>query len=64
MEQIKILIPTHVNPDTKSVNTLFFENICKFIKENIKQDEFEKKLEGNMPKIIYERTIAPTKKLG
>lgn len=53
-----------MNPDTKSVNTLFFENICKFIKENIKQDEFEKKLEGNMPKIIYERTIAPTKKLG
>lgn len=33
MEQIKILIPTHVNPDTKSVNTLFFENILPVLQK-------------------------------
>jgi len=39
-----------------------FENVCKFIKENITQDEYGKKLEGNMPKTIYSHTIHPTKK--
>lgn len=39
-----------------------FENVCKFIKENIIHDEYEKKLEGNMPKTIYTYTISPTKK--
>ena len=44
-------------------NTLnTFENICKFIKENLTNDEFDKKLEGEMPKTIYTHTIHPTKK--
>ena len=44
-------------------NTLnTFENICKFIRENLTNDEFEKKLEGEMPKIIYSHTTHPTKK--
>ena len=39
-----------------------FENVCKFIKTNITNDEYEKKLEGNIPKTIYKHTILPTKK--
>jgi len=39
-----------------------FENVCKFIKENIIHDEYAKKLEGNMPKTIYKHTIPSTKK--
>ena len=39
-----------------------FENICKFIKEKIINDEYENKLEGNIPKTIYSHTIHPTKK--
>ena len=44
-------------------NTLnTFENICKFIKENLTNDEFEKKLEGEIPKTIYSNTTKSTKK--
>ncbi len=34
MESIRILIPTHVTPDTKSVTTLFFENLLPIIKQH------------------------------
>ena len=52
---------SHSLEDVKfTLNT--FENVCKFIKENITHDEYEKKLEGNLPKTIYKRTILPTKK--
>ena len=35
MESIKILIPTHVTPDTKSVVTLFFENLLPILEQYV-----------------------------
>ena len=36
METIKILIPSHVTPDTKSVISLFFENVLPVLKQHVK----------------------------
>lgn len=49
-----------LNDIQKTLNA--FENICKFINENLTDDQFEKKLEGEMPKIIYSHTTKSTKK--
>ena len=35
MESIKILIPTHVTPDTKSIVTLFFENLLPILEQYV-----------------------------
>ena len=35
LRQIKILIPTHVTPDTKSIVTLFFENLLPVLKQHV-----------------------------
>jgi hypothetical protein len=35
MESIKILIPTPVTPDTKSITTIFFENILPVLKQHV-----------------------------
>jgi|APSaa5957512535_1039671.scaffolds.fasta_scaffold04101_3 hypothetical protein len=35
MRSIRILIPTHVSPDTKSVITLFFENLLPVMKQHV-----------------------------
>lgn len=35
MQLIKILIPTHVTPETKSLTTLFFENLLPILKQHV-----------------------------
>ena len=34
MQSIRILVPTHVIPETKSVITLFFENLLPVLKQH------------------------------
>ncbi len=36
MQSIRILIPTHITPETTSVNTLFFENLLPLLKQHVK----------------------------
>ena len=44
-------------------NTLnSFEDVCKFISVNVLNDQYEKFLEGTMPKTIWTMKIPPTKK--
>lgn len=38
MQSIRILIPTHVTPETKSVTTLFFENLLPHLKQHVNVD--------------------------
>ena len=38
------------------------DNACKKINEKVSNDDYEKFLEGKMPKIIWNMSIAPTKK--
>jgi hypothetical protein len=46
-------------------NTLIaLDDICKNISEKISNDDYEKHLEGNMPKTIWTMTMQPVKKLG
>ncbi len=35
MQSIRILIPTHITPETTSVNTLFFENLLPVMKQHV-----------------------------
>ncbi len=39
-----------------------FENTCKFIQENIVNENYNDFLEGNLPQTIYSHIIPPTKK--
>ena len=39
-----------------------FENVCKIINKNITNDNYEKHLEGKLPKSIWTLKILPTKK--
>lgn len=51
---------SHSSKDIESTLDAF-SNVCKFI-QKIPNEEYEKYLEGNLPKTIYTHSIKPTKK--
>lgn len=53
---------SHSEDDIQNTLTKL-EEICKFIKEKIPDENFEKFLEGKLPKTIWTMDIKPTKKL-
>ena len=52
---------SHTQDDINSTLNSF-EDVCKFISINVTNDEYEKFLEGVMPKTIWTMKIPPTKK--
>ena len=53
---------SHSNEDIDRTLTIF-EKICKEIKQKISSEEYEKYLEGKMPKTVWTMKIKPTKKI-
>ena len=53
---------SHSNEDIDRTLTTF-EKICKEIKQKISNEEYEKYLEGEMPKTVWTMKIKPTKKI-
>ena len=52
---------SHTKEDIE--NTLnSFDDVCQFISTNVLNDEYEKFLEGTIPKTIWTMKIPPTKK--
>ncbi len=52
---------SHTMEDIDKVFTAL-EDVCLYLKQKIHDDNFEKLLEGNLPKKIWEMKIKPTKK--
>ena len=53
---------SHSNEDIDRTLTTF-EKICKEIKQKISNEEYEKYLEGEIPKTVWTMKIKPTKKI-